>query len=187
MTTISHTPASIGTLALPTSGIVVLDDNNVHWPQFNLTFKLNKARIPVTDAGASGSFGSLKLFDFVAGVLTYKQSMQRFTSFIEGAALTGGAGDASFKLGLGSVAVAAAADSALTGTSVDVGSAVSVTLAAGVGSGSAAFVADKITDGLTTPADLYLNFSGSAATIDANSYIDVTGVVSVSGEFLSER
>lgn len=187
MTTISHTPASIGTLALPTSGKVILDDNNVHWPNFNLTFKLDKARIPVTDAGAGGSFGSLKLFDFIAGPLIVNASDQRYKSFVEGAALTGNAGDAAFKIGLGTVAVAAAADNALTGTSVDLGTAVSVTLVAGAGEGTAQLAAGKVIDGAVTPADLHLNFSGSAATIDANSYIDVTGYVAVSGTFLSER
>ena len=34
-------------------------------------------------------------------------------------------------------------------------------------------------DGTTTALDLNLNFSGSAATIDATSYINITGVIKV--------
>ena len=185
MSSISDTPASIGIQALPTSGTIILEDSGVNFPHFNLTFTLNAARVPVTDAAASGSFGALKLFDFVAGVVHMESTFQNFTSFIEGAALTGGAGDANFKIGLGSAAIAVAADSALTGTSVNFGPAINVTLAGGTGTGTAVVSSNATLDGTVTPVDLVLNVSGSAATIDANSYIDVTGKITVEGTFVS--
>ena len=183
MSTISDTPASIGTIALPTAGTIILEDSGVHYPDFALTFTLVNVRIPVTDAAASGAAGSLKIFDFVKGAVHFEGCHQGYTAFTEGATLTGGAGDAAFKIGVGT-AVAPAADNALTGTAVNVGAAVNVTLAGGVGSGTAVTAPDAIIDGNTSPVDLYLNVSGSAASVDATSYIDVTGTVTVRGTFV---
>ncbi len=43
--------------AQPTSGVVRMDTANVSYPFYHLTFTFTAARIPVTDAGASGSSG----------------------------------------------------------------------------------------------------------------------------------
>lgn len=185
MSTISDTPASIGTIALPTSGIVILEDSGVQYPNFHLTFALTNARVPVIDAGASGSSGTLKLFDFVKGVVHMQSSYQNYTAMAEGAALTTGAGNAAFKLGLGSVGLAVAADNALTTTSVNFGAAVSITDVAGTGAGTAVTATNVSIDGTGTAVDLYLNFSGSAASINASSYLDVTGTITVEGRFAS--
>lgn len=184
MGSISDTPASIGTLALPTSGQVILEANNVQFPSFNLTFKLTAARIPVTDGAGSGSYGSLKLFDFIAGVINFKSCDQKYTAFAEGALLTGAAGDAAFKIGVGLTAIAAAADATLATGNKDIGGEISITLSSGTGTGALAGQSTKVIDGTASAADLCLNWSGSAATIDANSYIDVTGTITVAGEFM---
>lgn len=185
-TSISDTPASIGAATKPTAGKIILDASNVHYPYFHLTFTLTGARVPITDAGASGSFGTLKLFDFVEGAVRLMGSRQNYTAFAEGTALTGAAGDASFKIALGSAAVAAAADSVLTGTNVDVAPALNITLAGGVGAGTNVTALSAALDGTATAVDLYLNISGSAATIDANSYLDVTGTLTVEGQFIGD-
>jgi hypothetical protein len=155
-------------------------------PLFQLTFTLALARLTVTDAAGSGSSGSLKLFDFVQGSISVLGCRQNYTAFAEGAALTGAAGDAAFVMGLGSVA-ADAGDGTISGTEVDFGSITStITLSAGTGTGTKHNGVLGVIDGTATATDLYLNWSGSAATIDANSTIDVTGTITLVGVFLGD-
>lgn len=144
------------------------------------TFTLTGASIPVTDAAASGSFGTLKLFTLPAGSVTYLGCRQNYTAFGEGAALTTAAGDAAFVIGVGTVALAAAADGALATTSIDIGAATAtLTMVAGTGAGTKTSAAATAFDGTSTNATINLNWSGSAATIDANSTITVTGTITV--------
>lgn len=144
-----------------------------------LDFTLAAVSITVTDAAGSGSSGSLKIFDFAPGSIVALACRQDYTAFAEGAALTGAAGDAAFVMALGSVA-ANAGDGALTGTEVDFGAATStITLSAGTSTGTKHSATAAAFDGTSTPVDLYLNWSGTAATIDANSTISVTGTISV--------
>lgn len=147
---------------------------------YTMTFTLTAARISVTDAAGSGSSGSLKLFDFIQSAILPLGSRQNYTAFAEGAALTGAAGDAAFVMALGSVA-ANAGDGALTGTEIDFAPATgTITLSGGTGTGTKMGGATAAPiDGTTTATDLYLNWSGTAATIDANSTIDVTGTITL--------
>lgn len=187
----SDAPKAIGVQATqPTSGSVnLVTKSHILHPDFHLTFELNKARIPVTDGAASGSYGSLKLLDFVEGAIAFIGSRQNYTAFAEGSALTTGAGDAVHVLGVGSAAAATARDGTLTSTEQDIGAVTSqITNVGGTGT-----LATKLTGVLSTPLDgtataksLYLNWSGTATTIDANSYIDVTGTITVSGRFLGD-
>lgn len=174
--------AAIGTIATqPTSGSVVISDAKTDGRFFYMRFTLTAARIPVTDAAGSGSSGSLKLFDFNAGVVQMLGSRHDWTAFSEGAALTTGVGDAVFVIAFGSAA-ANAGDGALTGTEVDFGATRSVTMSGGAGTGATTVTAAQTPlDGTATPVDLYCNWSGSAATIDADSTIDVTGTYDVWG------
>lgn len=167
------------------SGLSV--DRKIVGNQFVLTFTLNAVSITVTDAAGSGSSGSLKIFDFAQAGLVPLGCRQNYTAFAEGAALTGAAGDASFVMGLGSVA-ANAGDAALTSTEVDFCAVTgTITLSSGTGTGTK-FNGDAagVFDGTTTATDLYLNWSGSAATIDANSTISVTGTITVVGILLGD-
>jgi len=147
---------------------------------YRMDFTLSAVSITVTDAAGSGSSGSLKIFDFVQGAIQPISSRQDYTAFAEGAALTGAAGDAAFVMGLGSVA-ANAGDGALTGTEVDFAPATgTITLSGGTGAGTVMGGATAAAiNGTGTPTDLYLNWSGTAATIDANSTISVTGTISL--------
>ena len=177
----------IGTVASPAAGTtsVVIK----RWgPLFRLDFTLAAARITVTDGAASGSHGSLKIFDFAQQAISFLGSRQDYTAFAEGAALTGAAGDAAFEIGVGTTAIAAAADGTLgNGVNENVGQAVAITLSGGTGVGTAVDgTKSTALDGTSTALDLYLNWSGSAATIDANSTIDVTGTISVIGAFLGD-
>lgn len=182
-------PQAIGTQAAqPASGTVTLSSESwVKYPDFHLTFELDAAQIPVTDATTSGSYGALKLFDFHQGAFTILGVRQNYTAFAEGAALTGAAGDASFDIGVGSAAIAAAADGALTGTNDDIGDEINITLSGGTGTGSKVEGAKSTGfDGTTTAKDIALNWSGTAATIDASSTIDVTGTITITGRMLGD-
>ena len=153
---------------------------------FALTFTLTAVSITVTDAAGSGSSGSLKIFDFAQNGVVALACRQNYTAFAEGGALTGGAGDAAFVMGLGSAA-ANAGDGALTGTEVDFGAATdTITLSGGTGTGTKYSCTAAVLDGTSTAVDLYLNWSGSAATIDANSTISVTGTITVYGAVIGD-
>jgi hypothetical protein len=172
--------ATIGTVNQPASGSITVKEEQFG-PFVRTTFTLAAARISVTDAGVSGSYGSLKIYDFPAAALSFLGARQDYTAFAEGAALTTAAGDAAFEIGVGTTAISAAADGTLgNGVQEDVGQAVTVTLVAGTGTGTAVDGAKTTAlNGTATATDLYLNWSGTAATIDANSTIDVTGTISV--------
>lgn len=168
---------AIGSLN-PASGLSV-DIKKSGAGLYRLDFTLTAVSLTVTDAAGSGSSASLKIFDFAPGSILFLGSRQDYTAFAEGSALTGAAGDAAFVMGLGSVA-ANAGDAALTSTEVDFGAVTStITLSGGTGTGTKHTAGAVIFDGTSTPTDLYLNWSGSAATIDANSTISVTGTLSV--------
>lgn len=176
-------PAAIGTQAAqPASGTVTLDADYTKYPYFRLKFTLAAASIPVTDAAGSGSYGALKLFDFNQGAVRFLACRQNYTAFAEGSALTGGAGDAVFDIGVGSVAKAAAADGALGGANDDdIGGEIAITLSGGTGTGTLLTANTNGVDGTSTACDIVLNWSGTAATIDASSTIDVTGEIEVHG------
>jgi hypothetical protein len=151
------------------------------------TFTLTGAQVPVTDAAGSGSYGTLKLFTLPAGAAVFLGCRQNYTAFAEGAALTTAAGDAAFVLGVGSAALAAAADGSLATTSVDIGaSTTTITLSGGTGAGTKISSAATAIDGTATASTINLNFSGSAATIDATSTLDVTGTITVLWSLLGD-
>jgi len=170
--------------AQPASGSVVMSAKAMN-PYHQLTFTLTAVRLTVTDAGVSGSSASLKLFDFHAGAVQMLGSRHTWSAVVEGAALTGGANDAAFVVALGSVA-ANAGDGALTGTEVDFGATKSITLpATGLNETTVTGVQTPL-DGTNTAVDIYLNWSGTAATIDANSTIDLTGTITINVMFLAD-
>ena len=153
-------------------------------PLASLKFTLAAVDLDVTDAGGSGSSASLKIFDFVAGALFPLASRQDYTLTDETGdtnLISGGVGDAVFQLALGSVA-ADAGDGTLTSTEVDFAPVSgNITNAAGVGALSATKVGGvgAVIDGTSTAADLYLNWSGTATTIDANGVIAITGTITL--------
>jgi len=171
---------AVGAVASPASGTTAVSISKVG-PIVRLVFTLTAARMTCTDGAGSGSHGSLKIFDFVANAVSFLGCRQNYTAFAEGAALTGAAGDAAFEIGVGTTAISAAAEKTLgDGAQENVGQAIAITLSGGTGTGTAVngAVVTAI-DGTTTAVDLHLNWSGSAATIDATSTLDVTGTIEV--------
>lgn len=178
---------AVGTLASPTSGTVTAVTKRLgHF--FSIDFTLTAARIVVTDGAASGSHGALKLMDLIEGGFHFIASRQNYTAYAEGSALTTAAGDAVFDIGVGTAAIAAAADGVLTASATydNIGAKVDQTLSGGTTTGSLFDPCDVSVDGTGTALDIVLNWSGTAATIDATSYIDVTGTITVVGCYLGD-
>ena len=178
--TFTDDTTTVGTVNQPASGSITVKEEQFG-PFVRTQFTLSAARITATDGGGSGSHGALKIYDFPAAAISFLGSRQDYTAFAEGAALTGAAGDAAFEIGVGTTAISAAADGTLgNGAQENVGQAVSVTLSGGTGTGTAVNGANTTAlNGTATATDLNLNWSGTAATIDATSTIDVTGTITV--------
>lgn len=179
---------AIGTQgAQPASGSITMTINQNGPNLFTMNFVFAAARLTVTDGAASGSSGSLKIFDFKDGVIHMIGSRHNWTAFAEGTALTTAAGDAVHQLAFGSTA-ATVGDGTLTGTMIDFGGLTGTITNSG-GTGTAATKVTTIQtplDGTATAVDLYVNWSGTAATIDATSTIDITGTYTVLVSFLGD-
>jgi hypothetical protein len=180
--------SAVGTVAAqPAAGsFAIVARNNVSWPYFAFDVTLTGARILVTDATTSGSFGSLKILDFNEGAMAIIASRQNYTAYSPDG--TGVPDDTVFDIGLGSAAIAAAADGVLTASATydNIGAKIDQTLSSGTTTGSNLAFKSLVIDGTTTPADLVINWAGTATTVDGDGYIDVTGTISVAGVFLGD-
>jgi hypothetical protein len=170
----------------PTSGTIQVSHVKTSPVDITTTIKMNAARVPITDATSSGSYGTLKLGTFAEGFILHNGGIQDYTAFAEGSALTTAAGDAAFVIGCGTSAISAAADGALATANQDIISSLSLTLASGTITGRGGKGGGGSANGTTTAATLNLNVSGSAATIDATSYLDVTGTIIVRWGLLAD-
>ena len=170
----------------PASGSVQIATKAIDAVHYKTVFTLTNARVPITDGTTSGSYGSLKLGTLKEGAILFQGSLQDYTGFAEGSALTGAAGDAAIVIGVGTAAIAAAADATLATTNKDIGASISITMASGTGTGSVMTGAGTVKDGTSTAATINLNISGSAATIDATSTIDVSGTITLLWAYLAD-
>ncbi len=177
------TDALIGTVgAAPVSGtnaVTIERSGNF----FKLNFTLTACQIPVTDAGGSGSHGPYKLFDVAEGGVMYLGCRQDYTAFAQ---VSGVEDDTVFELGVGTTIIASAADGSLGATEDDIGGDINMTLSSGTAVGTAHTASNTIVDGTGTAADINLNFSGTAATVDSNGTIDVTGTICIVGVLLGD-
>ena len=179
-------PAAAATVgAAPASGTLTMKAQYVAGFA-RLTFTLTAARIAVTDSGGTGSYGTMKLADMVGGGWHFISSRQDYTAFLSDD--TGVKNNCVFDIGVGTVAIAAAEDGILTGfaTQDDIGIKVDVTLSASTGTGTGFDPCNASINGTGTDVDINLNWSGTAATVDANGTIDVTGTITVIAVFLED-
>ena len=177
------TDALIGTVNAPASGTTAVTFERFG-SFFKLNFTLTAARIPVTDGDVSGSHGSLKLMDMAEGGLLWMGCRQNYTAYTPDG--TGVPDDTAFEIGVGTVAIAAAADGTLGATNDDIGADIDQTLSGGTTTGTLHTASNKVFDGTGSAGDIYLNWSGSAATVDGNGTIDCTGTISIVGVLLSD-
>jgi hypothetical protein len=182
----NHKVPGVGAaVATSTNGVrLVLAEK--HGPFFRLSFALTAASVPITDGGASGAHGSLKIFDFDAGLVQVLGTQHTWTAIAASSAITTAAGDAVGVIALGSAA-ANVGDGVLTGTEVDFGATRSFTNSSGTSTG-AITIGTALTplDGATTtPVDIYLNVCLTAATADADGTVACTGTYTVWGVITS--
>lgn len=170
----------------PSSGTITTRTKMIGVDKFKTTIKLDAARVPITDATTSGSYGTLKLGTLINGAIAYGGAVMDFTAFAEGSALTTAAGDAAFAIGVGTSAIATAADGTLATANKDITGSLSCTNSGGTTTGRAAYGAGGYANGTSTAATLNLNVSGSAATIDATSYLDVTGTIVIIWQLVAD-
>lgn len=170
----------IGSLTQPASGSISVKEYQFG-PFVRSDFTFTAARVSITDGGGSGSHGALTFYTLPACAVAFLGSRQDYTAFAENAALTTDSGDAAIEIGIGTDAIDAAADGTLgDGADENVGQAISITMSSGTGTGTAVNGPNTTAlNGTATAVTLSLNISGTAATIDANGTMDVTGTVSV--------
>lgn len=178
--------ADFGTLTQPTSGRIEMTDlkHDAKSGVARVDFTFRRARIPVTDAAGSGSYGSYAFFQFGEQAISFLGSRQDYTSYVSDG--TGVPADTAFEIGIGTAAIAAAADGTLgNGVNENIGQAVTQTLSDGTTTGTAV-TNGSVVNGTGTACKMALNFSGSAATVDGNGWLDVNGTLSVSFLFLGD-
>lgn len=177
---ISNYASKIGTLKSVSGLTATLVRFNTWW---HIRFTFTNVAMSHVDAGASGSSGSVELFDFIAAGFIANASRLNLTLTADNVLDNGTT--LALKVGLGTAA-APAGDAALSGTSVNVQGASSTLNASAhvvttgqLGQGQGSFV-----DGSSAAVKLYLNESASAATSVANGTITVNGTIDVIGVLL---
>lgn len=176
--------SDLGTLSQPSSGRIevtnIVRDKNV----VRADFKFVRARLSVTDATTNGSYGSYTFFQFGEQAISFLGSRQDYTSFVSDG--TGVPNDTAFEIGIGTTAIAAAADGTLgNGTNENIGQAVSLTLSSGTAAGTA-ITNGAVVNGTATACKMALNVSGTAATVDGAGWLDVNGTATVSFMFIGD-
>lgn len=139
-----------------------------------LVLTFTNAVVPITDAGASGAGGGLKIYSFPRGNIKVDNFTTNLTIARVGTNLTT---TAAVVASLGTVA--AAADATLTSTEADIVASTSATLTAGAGSFKARATASVYLDGTTTAKDVYLNFAVPDAGSAGNDSITVNGTITL--------
>ena len=177
--------AAVGTVASPASGTVTAVCKYVAG-FVHITFTLTAAQIPVTDGTSSGSHGSLKLMDLAEGGWHFIASRQNYTAYSPDG--TGVPDDTVFDIGVGTGAIAAAADGVLTADATfdNIGAKVDQTLSGGTVTGTGFDACNAVVDGTTTALDINLNWAGTAATVDGDGTIDVTGTITIVAAYLGD-
>lgn len=148
-------------------------------------FVLSAYSLAVTDAAGSGSHGAVKLMDFPEGFIAVHKCSQVYTAFTADG--TGVTGTVVFDIGVGSVLKAAAADGALGGaTDDDIGGEIAVTLGTTTLPVTLITSPTAVLDGSAASLDIALNWSGTAATVDGNGTIAITGWIEVVWSYLGD-
>jgi hypothetical protein len=168
-------PASQG--AVPSAaadlGVLASEANGaIHKTEFAFTGTL----VAMTDAGASGSSGSLKIFDLPEGNIVFLGGSTNLTVSRLGTAITA---TAAVVGALGTVA--AAADATLTSTEADLLPSAAATLTAGAGTLKSKSLTAGIAvfDGTATAKDVFLNFAIPDAGSTGNDSLVVSGTVTL--------
>lgn len=169
---IYSTPGSVPAASI-TAGETV-SDTETGMNKTVLTF--TNVSVATTDAGVSGAYGSLEIYDFPAGLIYTAAGTSNLTIARVGTGITTTAAVVS---AVGSVV--AAADATLTSTEADILPSYAATLTAGAGVVKSKSTATEATfkDGTTTAIKAYLNFAMPDAGSTANDALLVNGTITL--------
>jgi len=165
---IKYTPASRTTLPTGVSATALVGGSE----QITLTFV--NTSVPLTDAGASGAGGGIRIYGFQQGNVKIDNLRVNLTTARLGTNLTT---TAALVASLGTVA--AAADATLTSTEADIASSTTATLTAGAGTFTKIATAPVYLDGTGTAKDVYLNFAVPDAGSAGNDSVVVNGTITL--------
>jgi hypothetical protein len=157
------------------TGVTVVESGDAALKKTVLTF--TNVSVTMTDATTAGSHGSLKVYDFPAGLLSYLGGTTDLTIARVGTAITTTAAV------VGAVGTTATAtdDDALTTTEADLipSTASTLTAGAGVTKGKYAVAPQVPFDGTATAVDAYLNFAIPDAGSTGNDALLVNGTITL--------
>jgi hypothetical protein len=164
-----------GSGAVSGTGVTVVESGDAALKKTVLTF--TNVSVTMTDATTAGSHGSLKVYDFPAGLLSYLGGTTDLTIARVGTAITTTAAV------VGAVGTTATAtdDDALTTTEADLipSTASTLTAGAGVTKGKYAVAPQVPFDGTATAVDAYLNFAIPDAGSTGNDALLVNGTITL--------
>jgi len=138
---------------------------------------LTKPVITMTDAGAAGCHGSVKLYDFPACNLLLLGATCDLTVLAGAGGITD---TAAVVASVGTTAVSTA-DATLTATEADIIPSTAATLTAGAGAakGKTLTAGVVVFDGTSTAKDAYLNFAVPDAGSTASDTLTVSGTITL--------
>ena len=144
---------------------------------FKTVLTLTNTVITMTDAGAAGSHGTLKVMDFPAGNIAFLGA----TTDLAIVAGAGGITDTAAVVGGVGTATVGTGDATLTTTEQDLVPSTAATLTAGAGAfdGQSLTANIAVFDGTTTPIDAWLNFAVPDAGSTANDTLTVNGTITL--------
>lgn len=165
---------SVGVGAKAGTGVTVVENGNGTVHKTVLT--LASVSVTMTDAGAAGSHGTQKLYDFPEGAIQYLGGSMNLTTLAgaggiaDGAALVGGVGTAA--VGTGNATLTTTEQDLLTSTAGTLTDGAG-TLKKHVSSVATAF------DGTATAVDAFLNLAVPDADSSASDTVAVSGTVTL--------
>lgn len=144
-------------------------------PICQTVFTFSSTPISVTDSGANGGHGSIKLYDFPDG---YIKLIAAHADLDFTAGTTGLTATATHEIGVGTAA-AATDNAALTSTEENIIAGVATDLVGSAITYNAVNVTDAGIDGTGTSLDLYLNTVWAADDCSDDDTVTVTGTLTV--------
>ena len=161
-----------GVGAVAGTGVSVAEEGNnvIH----RTVFTLSSLSVAMTDAGAAGSHGSQKIYDFPAGAIQILGCSYDLTTL----AGAGGIADNAALVGSLGTATVGTDNATLTTTEADLIASTSGTLSSGAGTlkSHGSLVATAF-DGTATAKDAYLNLAVPDAGSTASDTITVSGTI----------
>jgi hypothetical protein len=173
VTTSGTTPEAVAVGAVAGTGVAVSERGTGQIRKS--VFTLTGLSIAMTDAGAAGSHGSQKIYDFPEGNILVLGA----TTDLQILAGAGGITDTAAVVGaIGSVPTATD-NATLTSTEANIVPSTAATLTGGAGDFDGQSTGVAVLDGTATPADAYLNFAVPDAGSSANDTLTVNGTITI--------